>query len=331
VQRAGGRYAHRNCGLRVQDGLPRGPGPRCSPAVAADERDGGRGTLDRTAARLPFRAIADRTSSLLRPAAAAILACRAACSRLAHPASRRRWQACRARPHARRWPERHRRAEVVQYYSIYGITVGSWRRCAQAGEQTARPAFPAHDAAGTPADCLCAPAGPQCVGSPREGDRLSGNLRTCPAGRAGQPWAPRPWPFVPALANDREAAEGDAGHPPSPPHTPGAHRPPARAAVTVLALLIAATAAWTRQLSAVRARATDPVVTTPRTSVSRTGARTTSCILRNAHQGYPQPVDGCRDKLQLCNKPGRLEDVTALAFALTGQGCPACPCVNTPS
>jgi hypothetical protein len=33
--------------------------------------------------------------------------------------------------------------------------------------------------------------------------------------------------------------------------------------VTVLALLIAATAAWTQQLSAVTALATDPVVTTP--------------------------------------------------------------------
>ena len=99
MQHAGGRYAHRNCGLREHDGLPRGPGPRCSPAVAADERDGGRGTLDRTAARLPFRAIADWTSSSLRSAVAAILACRAACSRLAHPALRRRRQACRARPH----------------------------------------------------------------------------------------------------------------------------------------------------------------------------------------------------------------------------------------
>ena len=110
------------------------------------------------------------------------------------------------------------------------------------------------------------------------------------------------------------------GHPPSPPHAPGAHRPPARAAVTVLALLIAATAAWTQQLSAVTARATDPVITTPRTSVSRTGARTTSCILRNAQQSYPQSVDGCGDKLQLCNKPDRLKGVTVLAPAELGSG-----------
>ena len=111
------------------------------------------------------------------------------------------------------------------------------------------------------------------------------------------------------------------GHPPSPPHTPGAHRPPARAAaLTVLALLIAATASWMQQLSAVTARATDPVVTTPRTSVSRTGARTTSCILRNAQQSYPQSVDGCGDKLQLCNKPDRLKGVTVLAPGELGSG-----------
>jgi hypothetical protein len=44
---------------------PRGPGPRLRPAVAADERDGGRDTPDRTAAKLPSAALANQTSPLL--------------------------------------------------------------------------------------------------------------------------------------------------------------------------------------------------------------------------------------------------------------------------
>ena len=71
------------------------------PAAAppsADKR-GGRGTLDRPAAKVPFGTIAGRTSPLLRSAAAAISACRSAFSRLAQSASRHRWPACRARQH----------------------------------------------------------------------------------------------------------------------------------------------------------------------------------------------------------------------------------------
>lgn len=43
----------------------RAPEPRLRPAVAADERDGGRDMPDRTAAKLPSAALAGQTSPLL--------------------------------------------------------------------------------------------------------------------------------------------------------------------------------------------------------------------------------------------------------------------------
>ena len=69
---------------------------------------------------------------------------------------------------------------------MYG---NSWRHagglCAQAGERTARRAFRAADAATTRAATACARQPGNSAPGAREGDRLSGKARTCPAGRAG--------------------------------------------------------------------------------------------------------------------------------------------------
>ena len=284
--------------------LPAGLDSCCSPAVAADERDGGRGTLDRTAARLPFRAIADSDlivapagcggdlrlpGCLFAPGSPGVTAPLASLPSSAAP---------------RRWPERHRGAETAQYCSIWGITAVSWRRCARAGYgprdlrsvRTMRPVR-------LPTDCLCAPAGQQHVGCLREGDRLRQ-----PADLPGGPGrvtvgAPAVCIRSGAWLMTARRLRAMPGYPPSPPHTPGAHRPPARAAaLTVPALLIAATASWMQQLSAVTAR--PRTLSSPhREPAFPHGGEDTSCILRNAQQSYPQSVDGCGDKLQLCNQP----------------------------
>ena len=88
-QHAAGRYANRNCGLRATEAgtdLARGPWTRPQHRHRPISGPGGRGTLDRTAATVPFGTIAGRISPLLQSAAAAISACRSAFSRLAQPA-----------------------------------------------------------------------------------------------------------------------------------------------------------------------------------------------------------------------------------------------------
>ena len=53
-------------GYGTRTASPRGPPePRLRPAVAADERDGGRDMPDRTAAKLPSGTLAGQTSPLL--------------------------------------------------------------------------------------------------------------------------------------------------------------------------------------------------------------------------------------------------------------------------
>jgi hypothetical protein len=121
-----GRCAHRNCGLRKQDGASHRPGPRPRPA-AADR--GGRVTCwagppqaprrhnrrpgPAVAGQLPARAwLAWRDDAAGKP------------SRLGAP---------------RRWPGRHRPAEAMQYCSIYCNTAFSGDRltAVRAGIQTA--------------------------------------------------------------------------------------------------------------------------------------------------------------------------------------------------